>query len=412
MNFPFYIARRYFVSKKSHNIINVISGISVAGVTIGTMALIIVLSVFNGFQELVVSLFNSFNPDLVIQPKMGKTFDETTFHADQIKKIPGVVFLNKYIEENALAKYKEKQYIVTIKGVSEDYSAISGMDTMMTEGRFKLKEGEQEYAVLGAGVAYYLQASINDYMNPIMVYVPRRDANFTGGLENAFHSDAIFPSGYFSIQQDFDVKYMLVPIDFTKRLLDYQNQISGVDVWLAKGSNLEVVQKEVARIVGSNLVVKNRFQQQEALYKIMKSEKWAIFLILTFIIFIATFNVVGSLSMLILDKRHDIAVLRSLGADDRMIRKIFFSEGMIISLIGSVGGLFLGGLICWMQQMFGFVKLGTPDSTFIINAYPVSMHFIDFVYVFLTVSLIGVLATWYPVYNIRKIETKDLNHRG
>ncbi len=412
MKFPFYIARRYFVSKKSHNIINIISGVSVAGVTIGTMALIIVLSVFNGFQELVISLFNSFNPDLVITARVGKTFDENRIDNVNLDKIPGILSLSKYVEENALAKYKEKQYIVTLKGVEKDPSRISGLDTMMSEGVFKLQEGEQNFAVLGSGVAYYLSASLNDYLNPVALYVPRRNADFAGGFENAFNSDVIFPSGFFSVQQDFDSKYILLPLRFVKGLLEYDKEITGADIWLVKGADTEKIQKEVTRRLGTAFHVKNRFQQQETLYKIMKSEKWAIFLILTFIIFIATFNVIGSLSMLILDKRHDIAVLQCLGANRKTIKAIFFTEGMMISLIGAGAGLFLGGLICKLQQVFGFVTLGDAGSTFVVSTYPVSMHYLDFLFVFLTVTLIGLLATWYPVYNIRKIETKVLNQKG
>jgi lipoprotein-releasing system permease protein len=412
MNFPFYIARRYFISKKSHNIINIISGISVAGVTIGTMALIIVLSVFNGFQELVISLFNSFNPDLMITARTGKTFYDTTIDEQQIRKIPGVISLSDFIEENALAKYKEKQYIVTIRGVGEDYSKISGLDTMMTEGKFKLQDGFQDFAVLGNGVAYYINANLNDFQNPITLYVPRRTADFSGGFENAFNSEIVFPSGFFSVQQDFDSKYIILPLRFVKKLLDYHHEISGVDIWLSKNADTEKIQKDIARNVGDGFNVKNRFQQQETLYKIMKSEKWAIFLILAFILFIATFNVIGSLSMLILDKKHDISVLQCMGTSQSAVKKIFFTEGMMISLLGAFTGLILGGLICKLQQIFGFVKLGSPGSTFVVSTYPVSMHLIDFVLVFSTVTLIGFLAVWYPVYNIRKIDTHILNQRG
>ena len=412
MNFPFFIARRYFVSRKSHNIINIISGISIAGVTIGTMALIIVLSVFNGFQELVISLFNSFNPDLMITAKAGKTFNETTIDEQQISKIPGVISLSKFIQENALLKYKEKQYIVTIRGVGEDFSKISGLDTMMAEGKFKLQDGTQDFAVLGNGVAYYINANLDDFLNPITVSVPRRTADFSGGFENAFNSEIVFPSGFFSVQQDFDSKYVILPLRFVKKLLDYDREITGVDIWLEKNADLEKIQKEITKKVGDGFKVRNRYQQQETLYKIMKSEKWAIFLILTFILFIATFNVIGSLSMLILDKKHDIAVLQCMGTTQVIVKRIFLTEGMMISLLGAFAGLILGGIICKLQQIFGFVKLGSPGSTFVVSTYPVSMHLLDFIFVFLTVSLIGLLAAWYPVYNIRKIDTHILNQRS
>jgi lipoprotein-releasing system permease protein len=412
VNFPLYIARRYFVSKKSHNIINIISGISVAGVTVGTMALIIVLSVFNGFQNLVISLFNSFNPDLVITLKEGKTFDTTTLNEEQIKKIPGVVGLFEYIEENALVKYKDKQYIVTIKGVGDGYSKMSGIDTMMVEGQFKLQEGDQNFAVMGNGVAYYIRASLDDYLNPVSIYVPRRTASFAGGFENAFNTEVVFPSGFFSVQQDFDSKYIMLPLRFVKKLLEYDKEITGVEIWLAKNADPDKIQKEITRIAGDQFKVNNRFQQQATLYKIMKSEKWAIFLILTLILFIATFNVIGSLSMLIIDKKHDIAVLQCMGASQSIVKTIFLAEGMMISFFGAVTGMILGGIVCKLQEVYGFVKLGSPGSTFVVNTYPVNMQLSDFIFVFLTVIIIGFLAAWYPVYNIRKIDTHILNQRG
>lgn len=405
MNLSFYIARRYFVSKKSHNIINIISGISVVGVTVGTMALIIVLSVFNGFEQLVVSLFNSFNPDIAITASRGKTFNIAEVPVDKLRKIPGVLYLTEVIEENALIRYKEKPYIVTIKGVSEEFIRTSRVDTMMVEGRYLLQEGDQDFAVLGNGVAYYLNANLSDYLNPLVVFVPRRDAAFAGGFENAFNSEVIFPSGFFSIQQDYDIKYVLVPLRFAQRLLAYENERTGIEIALDKTANLETVQRSMEALLGDGFVVKNRYQQQEILYKIMKSEKWAIFLILTFILLIATFNVVGSLSMLILDKKKDIAILRSLGASQKLIKRIFITEGMLISLIGAITGLFLGGLICWLQITFGLIKLGDSGSTFVVDTYPVQMQFIDFAGVFVTVMAIGYLAAWYPVHNIRRINT-------
>jgi lipoprotein-releasing system permease protein len=412
LNFPFYIARRYLVSKKSHNIINIISAISVTGVTIGTMALIIVLSVFNGFEKLVISLFNSFNPDLQITISAGKTFDAKSFPEEQIRKIPGVRYLTEVIEENALIKYKDKQYIVTMKGVGEDYQRMSGIDTMISAGKFLLRDGNKNLCVLGYGVAYYLGANIEDYMNPLTFYVPRRTAAFSGMSENAFNSDVIFPSGFFSIQEEFDSKYVILPLRFVKNLLDYSKEITSIEVGIAKGSDLDEIQKNIQQIVGMNWIVKNRFQQQEVLYKIMKSEKWAIFLILSFILFIATFNVIGSLSMLILDKKKDIAILQSMGATQPLIKRIFLFEGIMISFFGAIAGLFLGGIICRLQQIFGFIRLGSAGSTFVVSSYPVHMQLTDFILVFLIVISIGLLAVWYPVYNIRKIDITAIYQRS
>jgi lipoprotein-releasing system permease protein len=412
MNFPFYIARRYLVSKKSHNIINIISAISVAGVCIGTMALIIVLSVFNGFEKLVISLFNSFNPDLQITTMTGKTFNSESIPENQIRKIPGVRYLTEVIEENALIKYKDKQYIVMMKGVSEDYQRMSGMDSMISAGKFLLQDGNKNFCILGYGVAYYLGANIEDYLNPLTFYVPKRTATFSGMSENAFNSAVIFPSGFFSIQEEFDSKYVILPLRFVKNLLDYSKEVTSLEVGIAKGSDPDEIQNNIRQIAGMNYLVKNRFQQQEVLYKIMKSEKWAIFLILSFILFIATFNVIGSLSMLILDKKKDIAILQSMGATQPLIKRIFLFEGIMISFFGAITGLVLGGIICRLQQIFGFIRLGSAGSTFVVSSYPVHMQITDFLFVFLIVISIGVLAVLYPVYNIRKIDSNAIYQRS
>jgi lipoprotein-releasing system permease protein len=405
LNFPFYIARRYLISKKSHNVINIISAISVTGVAIGTMALIIVLSVFNGFEEVVVSLFNSFNPDLQVTAKAGKTFSPDSLTRTRIRQVPGVITLAEVIEENALMKYKEKQYIVTLKGVPDGYAEMSRLDTMMEEGSFQLRSGDNEFAVLGYGVAYYLDARLNDYETPVSVFVPSRSGTPGAGLDQSFRQEVIFPSGFFSIQQDYDVKYAFVPIGFMRRLLDYSSEVTSLEIKTAPGADIRVIRSQVQALLGGGYLIRDRFQQQELIYKIMKSEKWAIFLILAFILLIATVNVIGSLSMLILDKRKDIAVLRSLGANDRTIRRIFMAEGLLISFTGAVAGMVLGVVICWLQLRFGIIKLGAPDSTFVINTYPVSMQLADFGLVFLTVMVIGILAVWYPVHNIRKMDT-------
>ena len=408
MNFPFYIARRYLVSKKSHNIINIISGISVIGVAIGAMALIIVLSVFNGFDKLVVSLFSTFNASIQITPAHGKTFNIASFPVDQLRKIPGVLHITEVIEEDALMKYQDNQAIVTIKGVSESFSKMSGLDTMTVEGKFILQDGDKDFALLGSGVAGALNANIQDYINPISVYVPRRDASFSGGFENAFNSDIIFPSGFFQIQWEYDIKYAILPLRFVKKLLDYGDERTSIEIDLARNDDQPAIQKKIEMLAGNKYIVKNRYQQQEILYKIMMSEKKYIFMILTLILIIATFNVIGTLSMLILDKKKDIAVLQSMGASQLLIRRIFLAEGVMISLIGALLGLTLGAFVCWLQIRFGLIRLGSADSSFVVNAYPVNMQIIDFIVVFLTVLAIGFAAAWYPVYNIKKVHVGEI----
>ena len=366
----------------------------------GTAALIIVLSVFNGFETVVIRLFNTFNPEIQITAKEGKTFDITVLPVDKIRQIPGVVYMTDAIEENALLKYKDKQFIATIKGVSPDYQKLSGIDTMMAEGKFILQKDSNNYAVVGQGVAYNLGLNLNDYQNPLEIYVPRRESNFTNPLET-FNSEVAFPSGIFSIQQDYDIKYVIIPLRFARKLLNYDKEVTSEEIGLASNTDWDKIQSLIQNIAGEKFSVKNRFQQQALLYKIMKSEKWAIVLILSFILLIATFNVVGTLTMLILDKKKDISILWSMGADRKLIRRIFFAEGMMITFVGAVSGLALGALICWLQQHLGFIRM--PDSgSFVITAYPVHMQALDFIYVLLIDVAIGLFISWYPVRQISK----------
>ena len=305
------------------------------------MALIVVLSVFNGFETVVVRLFNTFNPELQITASEGKTFDVDSLPLNKIKQVEGVAYLTDVIEENALLRYKEKQYIATIKGVGADYSKISRIDTMIVQGDFLLQRDSIDYAVVGNGVAYNLGLNLNDYLDPLEVYVPRRGIESSINPLESFNSEMLSPKGIFSVQQDFDVKYVIVPIRFARKILDYTNEVTSEEISLVKGADVEKVQPEIEKITGNKFSVKNRFQQQELLYKIMKSEKWAIVLILSFILLIATFNVIGTLTMLILDKKKDISVLWSMGADRKLIRRVFFTEGMMITFLGALSGLVL-----------------------------------------------------------------------
>ena len=404
MNFPFYIARRYLFSRKSHNIINIISLISAIGVMIVTAALVIVLSVFNGFARLSESLFNSFNPDMAITLKKGKTFGNAEMDIRRIKKIKGVKYVTEVIEENALMKYLDKQSIVTLKGVSSDFEKMCGIDTMMSGGHFILEQGDMNFAVLGYGIADYLGANLNDFKNPITVYVARRDADFSNVFENAFSTASIFPSGTFSIQADFDVKYVILPLRFMKQILGYRDELTSLEIGLDKRADPARVQKDLQIAAGDKFRVKNRYEQQEIIYKIFRTEKWAIVMILAFILLIATFNVIASISMLILEKKKDIAVLQSLGAGKTLVQRIFMIEGLLISFFGALAGLILGAAICWAQIQFGLVRLGGINSTFVVNTYPVHMIPLDFLIIFVIVMGIGFVVGLYQIYTIRKID--------
>ncbi len=410
MHLPLFIAKRYLFSKKSHNLINVISGVSLTGILVGAMALIIVLSVFNGFESVIKSLYHTFNPDLLIVPEKGKTFRAAEFPFDKLKNIEGIKASVKVIEEDALFRYGDKQFIARIKGVSDNYTEISLLDSAIVDGSFVLKEGNSDFAVLGAGVAWVLGINLKEVSKLLAVYVPKRGNSSSFNLANAFNTKVIHPAGVFSIQQDFDEKYVLTPLRFVSSLLNYNDEITSVEIYLDKNADVNTVQKKVKSVLGEKFSVKNRFQQNATLFKVMKSEKTAIFLILVFILILASFNMIGSVSILIVEKTKDIAVLKSMGADKKTVKRIFMLEGMLITIIGAAGGLILGAIILFLQQKFSLITLGGGEGAFIINAYPVKMEWLDFVEVFFTVQIIGLFASWYPVkYLLRNFDEIGIN---
>lgn len=407
MKLSIYIAKRYLFAKKSRNAINVISAVSVAGVSVGTMALIIVLSVFNGLEELVDSIFNTFDPDLKITASEGKVFNPDSTRLIHLSEINGISAFSLTIEENALLKYGDRQFIATIKGVDDNYSEVSGIDSVMTDGKFSLwSKGGRPEAVVGAGVANYLGLNIN-FITPLQIYVPRRTGSVNLDPENAFIRRYIFPSGIFQIEQEFDSKYIFIPIDFARELLQYNTEISSIEIKASDPENTGSLQSNVRDLYGKDFTVQNRLEQQEIFYKVMRSERLAIFIILTLILLIASFNIIGSLTMLIIEKERDVEILRSLGADNSLIKKIFIFEGWLISIIGATTGLILGFIICWIQERYGIIRLNS--ESLLMEAYPVVMKIKDFVIVPATVLLIGFWAAWYPVrYLTRKYLNKNV----
>ncbi len=398
------------ISKKTHNLINVISSISVVGLGIGTFALIVVLSVFNGFEDVIKSLYGAFNPDFEISAANGKTIDAAIFPTKEVENLNGIRGISFVVEEDALFKYGDKQYIGKIKGIDKNHIALSGIDSTLVDGYFVLEEGDVNFAVVGAGVAWYLNLFPENTSELLNVYVPKRGNASSFNLSNAFKHKVVHPAGVFSVQQEFDEKYVFLPIDFVKDLMDYKTEATTVEVFVEKSTNTDLLQEELVKMLGNDFIVKNRFQQNMVLFKVMKSEKIAIFLILVFILALASFNMIGSLSILIVEKTKDIAVLKSMGADKKMIKNIFTLEGILISFIGGLGGLGLGFLVLYLQQTYGIVSLGSGEGDFIIDAYPVKMQWIDFVYVFATVQIIGFLATLYPVnFLLRNFDRVKLN---
>jgi lipoprotein-releasing system permease protein len=401
-----YIAKRYLLAKKSRNAINIISAVSVAGVAVGTMALIIILSVFNGLETMVRSIFNTFDPDIKITAAEGKTFIPDAARLKLLSSVDGLSCYSLVIEENALLKYGDKQYIATIKGVDDNYVLVSDIDSSMWEGEFTLRSDKgRPYAIPGIGVAQYLGLRIN-FINPLIIYVPRKTGSDMDA-ENAFVKKFIFPSGIFQIEKDYDSKYVYIPIDFARELTEIDEGVTSVEVKFKSNADPASVQKKIRKIFDKGFRVQNRYEQQEIFYKVMRSERLAIFFILTLILTIASFNIIGSLTMLIIEKERDIEILKSLGANSDLIRKIFIFEGWLISIVGAVIGIILGFIICWAQQTFGIVKL--QSETLIMDSYPVVMKIKDFIIVPATVLLIGYWAAWYPVrYLTRKYLSKGV----
>jgi lipoprotein-releasing system permease protein len=403
LNFPFYIAKRYLLAKKKRNAINIISAVSAGGVMVGTMALVIVLSVFNGFDKVIKSLINSFDPDLKITVVEGKVFNPSDAGKERIMSIPGVLDISDVLEENALLRYDQRQYIATMKGVDEEFINTSGIDTMMVDGKFTLEKGDKQFVVVGQGVAYSLRIGLN-FLNPLVIYVPERTGKLNiANPAAAFRKFPVFVSGVFGIEQDYDAKYIILPISAVRDILEYSNnEVTALEIKLKKGADPDRVREAILRILPGSFDVKTRSQQNETFYRIMKSEKWAIFLILTLILFIASFNVIGSLSMLIIDKQDDIISLKNLGADSGMISSIFLFEGWLISVIGSFFGILLGTGIALLQEKFSIIKLAGSGS-FVLDSYPVDIQVFDILLIWLTVLLIGFLAALYPV---RKLSSR------
>ncbi|HSW68290.1 MAG TPA: FtsX-like permease family protein [Bacteroidales bacterium] len=401
MNLGFYIASRYVVSKKSHKIINIISLISAMGVMVGTMAMVIVLSVFNGFETLVKSLFHVFDPDLKIELAEGKTFSPDELPSDVIRNLPGVVRYTEVLEETVLLKYQQQQTLAVLKGVSSDFVLNEELNQRMIEGELVLEQGEVNHLVLGYGLAFVLGVNLNDALSPIVAYAPRRGLLPGPFPEQAFNSRSLFVSGFFSVQQDFDSRYSIAPLRFAQDLFDYQNRITSVEISLEPHTRTESIKEQISTLLGDRFKVRDRFEQQEMLYKIMRTEKLAIFLILSFIIILAAFNNIGTLSMIIIDKKQDISILQSMGANTPLIRKVFVTSGMMITLSGALLGMLAGAFVCWLQMQFGIIPLQAGGGSFVVDDYPVELQLLDFLYISTTVTVIGFVAAWLPSRKIK-----------
>jgi len=398
MNLPLHIARRYLFSKKSTNAINIISGISIFGLSIGTAALVLVLSVFNGFEDLITGLFSNFNPDVKIIPHEGKTFKSDSIKMVALRQLDGVAYASETLEEVAYFEYKGSQDFGILKGVDPYFYKVTQIDSTIREGVYKLQEGERELAVLGVGMRNKLSVNVDDYFSTITAYMLKRDK--VGALGEPFRKRYIYPSGTFVIQQDFDSQYILSSLKFARQLLKARDEVSAIEIRLQDDANDAATLKQIRAIMGDDFIVKDRYMQDEAFLKLMNIEKWMSFAILSLTLLLVAFNLIGSLWMIVLEKKQDIAILKSMGADNPTIRNIFLSEGLLLCLLGIVIGFVLAIFLYLIQTNYGIVPI--PDG-FVISSYPISMRFWDFLIVGLTVITIGVLASVPPALRAQRI---------
>jgi len=398
------IAKRYLFGKKSTNVINIITGVSILGIAIGTAALILILSVFNGFETLLSGMFNAFNPDYKIIPIEGKIFELEDDQITQLNSIPEIEAYSKVIEEVALFEYQGSQEFGMIKGVDDEFTQVVDVDSFLIKGAFKPIVGDISYGIVGIGMLNKLGININDRLNPVTIYVPLRKKRIMGAKEYTFYD--IYPSGVFSVRSENELDYLISSLAFAEKLLGYKNQYSSIEIKIKENSEGALLKKKITDLLGSSVAVKNRFEQDEAFLKIMNIEKWVSYLIVSFTLLLVAFNLVGCLWMIVLDKRNDIAVLKTLGLDNSGILGIFFSVGMMVSLMGLILGFVIALFLYFLQSQYGLV--GVPDS-FIISAYPIDLKIIDFLVVSLTVFILGGLASIFPARKASIIPTR-FNH--
>ncbi len=407
MNFPFYIARRYLFSKKSTHAINLISAISVLGVAVAAMALVVTLSVFNGFHDLVASFFTSFDPQLKVVPAKGKTVPADDPILTQIRNLPEVEVAMESVEDQAMAIYHDRQAMVMVKGVDDNFCQLTHFGEILypDAGReVQLHVANLEYGVPGIRLAQSLGtgAQWNDFLH---IYAPEREGQLDmSNPEGAFTEDSLLSLGeVFAVNQSkYDRDYIVTSISFARNLFGQQGMLSTLELRLKPGSNLDAVKRNIRELAGEKYKVLDRYEQQADTYKIMNIEKLIAYVFLTFILMVASFNIIGSLSMLIIDKKEDVVTLRNLGASNKQISQIFMFEGRMIAVAGAVLGIILGLLLCWIQIQFGVVSLGRSSGSFVVDAYPVSVHASDIALVFVTVLVVGWIAVWYPVRHLSK----------
>lgn len=410
MNFPFYIARRYLFSKKSTHAINVISLISVLGVAVATMALVVVLSGFNGFSDLVASFFTNFDPQLKIEATKGKAMPADDPLLVKVKHLPGVEVATECVQDQALAVYHDKQAMVTVKGVEDNFDSLTHISNILYgDGDFTLHVANLQYGVIGIRLAQDLGTGVT-WQDYLQIYAPQREGQYdASNPTNAFVKDSLVsPGALFQVKQSkYDQGYIITSIDFARRIFNRQGEITSLELRMKSGVDIDNAKEEIQAMLDDKYKVLDRYEQQADTFNIMRIEKLFAYVFLTFILMVACFNIIGSLSMLIIDKKNDVITLRNLGATDGQIRRIFLFEGRMISAAGAVIGIVLGLILCWLQQTYGLVQLGDQAGNFVVNAYPISVHPEDILLIFFTVILVGWLSVWYPVRYMSRKLTKE-----
>ncbi|MBX2875039.1 MAG: FtsX-like permease family protein [Saprospiraceae bacterium] len=397
MNLPLRIARRYLFAKKSTNAINIITGIAVFGLSVGSAALILVLSVFNGFEDLLVGMYSNFDPDIKVSPAQGKTFTVSDSLLKEIYAIDGVEQISQTLEEVAFFEYKDKQSFGTIKGVEDNYGYVINIDSTMREGNFKTREGPQDMAVIGFSMRNALTVNLDDLFATISVHMPKRNP---GIFEKPFVSKVLNPGGVFLVQQDFEKKYVLTNLEFVQRLLELRNKVSALEIKIYPGFVDDDIIDQIKDKLGDTYLVQNRYEQEESFFKLMKVEKWLSYAIVGLMMLLIAFNLIGALWMIVLDKRKDIAILKSMGMQDQGIVRVFLFQGMLLSLLGMVTGVVLALSIYGLQKTVGIVTIPGNMS---LEAYPISIRLVDFLIVAMTVVLIGLLASFPPALRARRV---------
>ncbi len=396
-----FLAWRYLFSKKEHNIINVISGISMIGIMVSTAALVVVLSVFNGMSDIIGGWFNALHADYEITLREGKSFATDSFPIQQLRQIPGVKTVNEIVCDLSLANYDDRQELLYLKGVPDNYFQTNHFEGMLVDGDTALYKLRQPCAIMGTGSAGKLEVNLLSYNLMKMYYPKRTKKNFANAAE-AFNTRYIIPNGVICTNTNYDENYIFCPISFVRELMDYEGEVTSLEIQLKEGANTAKVRKQIADLAGEKYLLKDQQEQEDSLYKTMKSEKFMIYLILAFILILAAFNIIGALGMLILEKKTDTAVLFSMGASKSLIQKVFIYEGIMVSALGGLAGTLLGALICFLQQTFHIVKLGGGGAHYIIPYYPVQIRFTDLLVVLFTILVISLLTSIIPAYNLKK----------